>query len=360
MVAKMSNFRLVRLLFIADIIVLLFLFLSWSIASTSGGDVGLGWGVVFLACFIFISIPLFGLFILLLAINVSQAGLMDLRWLICYALLSLSGHLYLAYVSGFFDEWIAEFQQYQRSVAEPGQVKLEQALYRSPISNIDDVLDAIKQGADPNKEIAGNRMTFLVLAASRSDIPTIKALLDAGAAPNTRAVGHSFSKSPSPLDVAAFSEYGRNVEMVELLIAAGAEPSQSLLRLGACHRGDLKLYNLAYELAVIPQKDDQHQNCLHHVASNNQVEFLELILFDPHYNQVINSSILNSENYIGQFPLDIAAGKKHFQLALQLYRAGGKANKKWTIERLLDDPTPDPYLDELKRLILQESIAPSL
>lgn len=121
---------------------------------------------------------------------------------------------------------------------------MEQAVSRGPSSKIDDVLAALKDGANPNAGIFDNRLPYLVIAASRSDVPAIKALLDAGADPNLRAsIEYVSIRNPLPLDVVTFSEYNGVADSVELLLAAGADPSQSIMKIGACRRGDLSLYD---------------------------------------------------------------------------------------------------------------------
>jgi hypothetical protein len=98
---------------------------------------------------------------------------------------------------------------------------LEQAVSRGPTSKIDDVLAALADGANSDAGIADNRIPYLVIAAGRSDVPTIKALLDAGADPNLRAsMEYGAINNPVPLDVAIFREH---FEAAILIAKAGGK-----------------------------------------------------------------------------------------------------------------------------------------
>jgi ankyrin repeat protein len=247
--------------------------------------------------------------------------------------------------------------RFKRSIEEPAQVKLEQAISRGPSSKIDDVLDALKDGANPDAGIFDNRLPYLVIAASRSDVPAIKALLDAGADPNMRAtIDYEDIKNPLPLDVVTFSEYSGVAESVELLLAAGADPSQSIMKLGACRRGDLSLYNRIQNSDTSILFDAKDQNCLHHAAETNQVAFLNALLFDLAYKGEKIKEMLVMSNHIGRTPLDVAIAKKHFEAALLIAKAGGKANREGSIKDVMRNQVEDPVLEELKELILRDKI----
>jgi hypothetical protein len=83
-----------------------------------------------------------------------------------------------------------------------------------------------------------------VQVASYADVPTIQALLATGADPNKQT---SIDYSPrrkvainhaSPLDVVMFAEHGNVLKSIELLLAAGAKPQNTLMKLGVCRKGN--------------------------------------------------------------------------------------------------------------------------
>ena len=283
------------------------------------------------------------------------------KWVFIYLIVAVSGHLVIAADKGAFDDMHREAAEAKRAKEEPAQVKLELAVGRGPSSDINEVRSALANGADANAGIADNRLPFLVLAASRSDTPVIKALLDAGADPNRRAsfteYGVSFYvsvKNPLPLDVAVFSENNSMLESVKLLLAAGADPSQSIMKLGACRQGNMHLYDMARKLGASGSLDANDQTCLHHATATGQVELLETLLFDPAYETENVKELLTMSNHVGQYPLDVAIITKQFGAAQLIVKAGGIANKKWTIERALGNQANDPSMSELKKLLLRD------
>ncbi len=306
-IANRKYYKLLCWLALVDFVILLGLIVCCSLATSNSGDTSTALGFVFLMGFIFVSAPVLVTLISMILIGILQLGIEKLKWLLIYSVISFSGHLLLAYQSGFFDKWINGYQQDKRTKANPAQVKLKQALGSRPSSNINDVQDALAKGADPNAGLADNRLPFLVIAASHSDTPVIKALLDAGANPNKRAaIDYDFFKQPLPLDMVLFSKFKGVKESVKLLIAAGADPSQSLMKLGACWRGDLSLYDMAQNLGAPDLVDGKDQTCLHHAANKNQLALLEALLFDPAYAGENTIRMLKMSNHIGQYPLDVA------------------------------------------------------
>ncbi|MCP4274635.1 MAG: ankyrin repeat domain-containing protein [Gammaproteobacteria bacterium] len=100
--------------------------------------------------------------------------------------------------------------------------------------------------------------------------------------------------------------------------------------------------------------DVKGQTCLHHAADTNQSVFLKALLFDPAYKEEKNKEMLVMSNHIGQTPLDVAITRKHFEAAILLAKAGGKANKEGPLKDVLRNQADDPVLGELKELLLRD------
>lgn len=351
---KMSRFWQVAL---ADAFILVSLAVIYITATRLSGDTSTALGLVFMVGFIFISAPLLALTVAVGISHIQRVSLNRAKWVLFYVCLSITGHLVLAFYTGFFDKWIADYKQDAREKAFPALTQLQHAIARGPVSDIDAVREALAQGADPNSGSYGDpRIPLLVLAAGRSDAPAIKALLDAGADPNGRSpLTHSDLATPAPLDLVLFSTHGSPKQSMELLLAAGADASRSMLKLGACFIGDPSLYQQAASLGAQDQSDVHNNNCLHHAAAENRTELLEELI--PNTSQISSAirDMLAAPNHIGQYPLDVAASKEHFEAALQIARAGGTANKNWTIQRILQNPENTPELEELKALLVQRA-----
>ena len=126
------------------------------------------------------------------------------------------------------------------------------------------------------------------------------------------------------------------------------------MKLGACQRGDLSLYNRAESSSASVMFDVNEQTCLHHAAETNQVAFLRALLFDPAYKGEKTKEMLVMSNHISQTPLDVAITREHFEAAVLIVKAGGKANKEESLIKVMRNQADDPVLDELKNLILRE------
>ncbi|MCP3850837.1 MAG: hypothetical protein GY694_11465 [Gammaproteobacteria bacterium] len=350
-----KNFKFFWLSAIADAVVMIVLLIFWVVATSYSGDTSTAFGFVFLAGFIFVSLPLFCLIVAQLFIIFYQFTLQKIKWLIFYFALSFIGHLLLAYHGGFFDKAINEYQQYKLINKNPAQAKLQYAINLGPTSDIKKVISALAAGADPNKSFNQFPIPPLVLAASRADAPVISALLDAGANPNIRAsteFGLSFYikvKNPSPLDLVTFSEHNNISDSLKILLSSGADPSQTILKLGACRKGDIELYAWADKLKANGKVDARNNTCLHHAAETGQAVFLEKLLFNPSYQQEKESLIASNKS--SQYPLDVAIKKKHYKAAIIIVRAGGTANQKWTLTEIFKQQSNNPLIQELINLL---------
>ncbi len=356
----MKNKLIYKLTWLALAVSIISLALFIGVEETDG-DTSMAVWFILLLLLTFVSAPLHVIVLIgAIALLVKRDGNVY-KWVFLYLIVAISGHLVIAANKGAFDDVLRDAAQIKRAIDEPAQVKLEQAMRRGPSSNIKEVRSALANGADANAGISDNRIPFLVLAALRSDTPVIKALLDAGADPNRRAsfteYGVSFYvsvKNPLPLDVAVFSENNSMLESVKLLLAAGADPSQSIIKLGACRQGNMHLYDMAKELGASGLLDANNQTCLHHATATGQVELIETLLFDPSYEAENVKESLTMNNRFGQYPLDVAITAEQFGAAQLIVKAGGIANKKWTIERALGNQANDPSMYELKKLLLRD------
>jgi ankyrin repeat protein len=351
--------RIFRLTWLAFAVSLISLALFVGVIETSG-ETSLGFWFILFLLLLFVSAPVHAIVLIGSLIQLVQGNGRAFRWVYIYLIVAVSGHVAVAASQGAFEGIYNEIVQYKRSIDEPAQVKLEHAFRSGSVSNIRDVQDALAGGANPDAGILDNRIPFLVVAARTADTPVIKVLLDAGADPDLRAsteYGLGFQvalKNPLPLDVVAFSDSNSMLDSVELLLAAGADPSQSVMKLGACRRGDLPLYDLARAVGASGLLDAKDQTCLHHAAATNQVGLLNALLFDPAYDGENARALLLMSNHIGQYPLDTAIAGKHYEAALVIVKAGGGANKEWTVERALNDQSHAPFLDELQALLLRD------
>ena len=344
-------YRLTLVAFLVSIISLALLI----VGIQSNSNTSLTLWFILLHLLVYVSAPLHGIVLLGALIQLIKGNGSAFRWVYLYLIIAISGHLVVGYSQGAFEGQLIKIARFKRSIVEPAQLKLEQAISRGPSSKIEDVLAALADGANPNAGIFDNRLPYLVIAASRSDVPAIKALLDAGADPNMRAtIEYNSIKNPLPLDVVTFSEYKGVADSVELLIAAGADPSQSIMKIGACRRGDLSLYDRTKSSGARVLFDVKDQTCLHHAADTNQVAFLKALLFDPAYKGEKTKEMLVMSNHIGRTPLDVAIARKHFEAAILMAKAGGKANKEGPLKDVLRNQANDPVLNELKELLLSE------
>ncbi len=322
-------------------------------ALESKGETGLliFWFLLF-PLLVFVSAPVHGIVLVSSLGQLLRGEGSAYRWVYLYLIVAIGGHLIVAATHGAFDGIYREIVGFNRSLVEPNQVKIERAFRSGVVSNIQDVRDALAGGASPNGGIFDNRLPFLAVAASKADMQAIKALLDAGADPNKRAaIDYGDIHNPLPLDVLAFSESEDVSEGVSLLLAAGADPSQSIMKLGACKRGDLQLYDLAMNVGAGDLPDLKHQTCLHHAAATNHVELLAALLFDASYREENAKGSLVTSDSTGRYPLDIAIAKKQFEAALLIAKAGGRANKEWSVERVLQNQSNVPFLSELKTIL---------
>lgn len=67
-----------------------------------------------------------------------------------------------------------------------------------------------------------------------------------------------------------------------------------------------------------------------------------------------NSGHGSIHNHIGQTSLEVAIARKHFEVAIRILKAGGKANKQGPLKDALRNQADEPVLDELKDLIVRD------
>lgn len=352
MVEKPHNFWKLAAI---DVLVMLAWAAAWSAALATSSGSQIAYGFLALLIFLFVSAPAA---VVLLAYGITivlQFGIRKSKWVLSYSLLSLLLHLAIAYESGFFDSWIDEYQRSSYERQNPALANLRYAVGAGPRSNIDNVLEDLTNGADPDSSISRDEyIPLLVVAAARSDTLVVDALLSAGANPNlSSAINFQTLEKPSALDVLLFSEYEGIPESLELLLAAGANPENSMILVGACWLGDIALYRRAQFWHAKNKADLNGNACLHLAAKSNRREFLQTYISDS-TDEGSMVAELNSANNFGQYPLDVAITERHIEAALVIAAAGGVANQPARVKRYLDDNPDSSLAAELKALLATE------
>lgn len=329
---------------------------------SSSGDTGIAMWAIFLFSFFLVSVPLHMGLLVLALVQSFLTTKNSFNWLYGYLLITAIVFTVIAAKYGAFDDFFESTSKHPPLTS--AQVVMQQAFNSGPSADIAKVRQALAEGVDVNSGSHPRGLPYLVLAAKNADALTIQTLLDAGADPNKLAstqylLSHGVAiNHPSPLDLVMFAEHGDIRKSIELLLAAGAEPQNNMMKLGACRKGNLELFEYAISLTANRNIDDKvladanGKNCIHHAAELNQVGFLQKILFSEKNENI--QHLLFSANKNKQFPLDVALTKKHYAAAIEIVKAGGKANQKTRIKRVLENTSQDPVLTELKTFILQQ------
>lgn len=294
-----------------DAFVLVALAIDWAVARSSSGDTGIALGTVFMVGFIFVSLPLMSGVVLLAVLRSSERGWSASTWAIGYAVISLLGHIALAYSGGFFDKVIdqRDRDRYQRQ--NPELVELRRAIGPGPRSDISRVKRALDQGASPDASLnRGIMLPVLVVAGSRADLPLLQVLLSAGANPDARGEPAIASLAqPSALDVVAFSEFGDVQQSIDLLLRNGASVRGSALLDGSCWLGDIELYRRVKDLGGSHGTNLNDNNCLHLAAMAERLEFITELLNDAGLQEELRI-MLTQKNQYGLIPMDILMREK--------------------------------------------------
>ncbi|WP_101757234.1 hypothetical protein [Oceanicoccus sp. KOV_DT_Chl] len=116
----------------ADAIVLIVLSIVWLVGKSSSGDRSIALGAVFLAGFLFVSVPLFFIVFANAIVRTRRTALASSNWVITYVAVSLVVHLLLAVDAGFFDKWIGDYERYRIETLYPAQTKLRDAMNSGP------------------------------------------------------------------------------------------------------------------------------------------------------------------------------------------------------------------------------------
>ncbi len=350
-VFKMTWFAL--FLSVLSLILLLFVF-------ETKGDTGIALWFLFMVVVYLISLPVhFILLISVIILHFKGKG-SQLKWIRVYFIIAVVGHLIGAASIGAFDELIGQFEEYQRYQEEPYQVDLENGVMLGSNKQLQTVLDALANGANPNGHTKNSRIPLLIQAVQKADIPIINALLKAGANPNIRSpFNHTTSKSysidkPTSLEVASIDNDEKMMEIINILLKAGADPAGTSLIPSSCFHGKIKLYDLALEHKVTNYKDNKGRNCLHLAARTGQVETLKILLNNSNYSQMMIEKFLNATDDLENYPLDIAIKRKHYQAALTIAKAGGKSNNKHVRKYFLNLQSDNEIVLQLQNLLLME------
>lgn len=350
--------------FIAILVNIVCLITFFKMQNTSG-DTGIAMWAIFLFSFFLVSIPLHMGLLVLALVQTFISTKHSFKWLYAYLIITFVGFVAIAAKNDAFDDWFTP--SYEPPQLTSAEIIMQRTFNTGTSADIKQVQQALDQGLDANSGIRKGQVPYLVQAASYADAPTIQLLLQAGADPNKQT---SIQYSPrwrvsinnaSPLDVVMFSDFGNVLKSIELLLASGADPQNTLMKLGACRKGNMALFEYANKLtanAIAPDKglvDADGKNCIHHAAESNQVVFLQTLLFSEDYKTENLEQLLLNTNNFSQFPLDVALVEKHYGAAIEIVKAGGKANRKWSITQVLESTSQDPSLTELQALLLKQN-----
>ncbi len=347
---KIKGNNLARKTSIGSFCTWIVLLVIWLVASESSGDKAIALGFIFLLAFIFISVPLW-------LISSISALLERPRkpWLILLAIINTVGHLGLAHEAGFFDNLYTATENKIKEWKDPELTQLRLLIARGPVKDDRAVREALQNGADPNASYhEKSDLPLIHLAAAKADLLVIQALIDAGARVD-RVANTIFNRftNPKPIDLVLFASTGKPLESMNLLLANGALQSNSQLINGACYLGDLELVQRFKNDNKAVTTDDNGNSCLHIAVEKRHVKFITELLRIESNTEWLGQH-LNAHNQHGSSPFDLAASKRQYEIALQLFQAGGRANRTWTYERILAAENSDeygPHLASLKRLV---------
>ena len=350
-----------RLTFCAFVVSLICLFVFNKVISSSG-DTGIAMWAIFIFTFTLVSAPLHGFLFVLTLIQSFRGFVKSLRWVYLYILVTVSGHLAIAAKHGAFTSSSVEVVQ-----LTPTQKLMRSAFSRGTTADITKLRQAISQGVDVNSGDYNGFVPYLVKAASYADVAAIQLLLNAGADPNKPSQLEYMPRmnvsinNASPLDVVMFADHGDILKSIEVLLNAGASPENTLLKLGACRKGDLSLFEYANSLGAKTLQeatelvDANGKNCLHHAAEANQAAFLQALLFEPKYKEENAQHLLEIANEYSKFPLDLALILKNYESALVIIKAGGKTNQTWSQKEILENIPTSSLQSEIKALLLEDT-----
>ena len=328
------------------------------------GDAGIALWAGFMFSFVLVSMPLHGLLVLLVVVQFFIGSLKPIRWLCIYLLVSALGHSIVAYRYGAFDQHIQDAATPSKS---PAKLLIEKAFSTGKQIDIAQLKLALSQGANANDGFYQGKIPYVVQAASKADAKALKVLLEGGADPNIRSqiefspVYKVSIEGAKALDVVAFSSYGDIKQSTQILLDAGANPRGTLLALGACRKGDMALYQWVNELGAnqsIPTlvTDAHFKTCLHHAAEKNRAAFIDALFSAENADKAGLTQQLSAITKNKQSPLDLAISSKSYAAAIALVNAGGKANQTWTLQRVLDNPTPTAQMQKLAEVIRAKGI----
>lgn len=338
---------------VLSLIILLFVF-------ETKGDTGIALWLLFMIVVFLISLPLhFILLISVIILHFKGKG-SQLKWIRIYFIIAVVGHLIGGASIGAFDEVIGQYEEYKRYQEEPYQVDLENGVMLGSNTQLQTVLDALANGANPNGHTKNTRIPLIIQAVQKADIPIINALIKAGANPNIRSpIIHTTSPSysidkPTSLDIASLYNDEKMMEIINILLKAGADPAGTSLMLSACFHGKIQLYNLVVEHETTKYKDNKGRNCLHLAARTGQVEMANFLLNISVHSQLMIEKFLNTADDKNDYPLDIAILRKYYKTALTIAKAGGKSNNKRTKKYFINLQSDNEIVLQLQNILHEE------
>ena len=353
--------RVYKLTFIALAVSLLTLFAFIGAIEGGNSESKTAFMLIFMILLFFLSLPLHLYLTISTLLYRKKYDNNPFRWIYFYLVITISCHVAVAGSMGAFSETTEEINRFIRTIDNPAQVKLENMLKRFN-ANVDDVQDALNEGANPNGYISYKsknhelKMPFLIQAVANRDFPATKALINAGANPNVHSpIKHESGvlvlEKPHVLDISLLNDDSESQKITELLLTAGSETTQSIMKLTACRRGDIALYQRATKLGINQTTGNNNYTCLHLAASTNRAAFIEKLYSSMDSNKEDLNQMLSVRNMLEQFPLDVALYMKNYQAALQIAKIGGTANTPKNIEYALKEKTQEPHLLELQKIL---------
>lgn len=352
------NVKIINWLTLIALLLSLFCFFIFVYGVNQSGDTAIAMWAIFVFSFALLSAPLHGFLLLLACSQFFLASRSGFKWLNLYLSISVLAHALVGYQYGAFDDVIDPPVS-----LTPAEISLQRAFNRHPI-DISALESAISEGLDVNSGLMQGWVPYLVQASSMADVAAIQELLKAGANPNQATKGEYSPRfrvsinQAKPLDVLMFADNGDIHKSLTLLLDAGAKPEFSLMRLGACRKGDIGLWQKAVALGAQEQTDAGQKTCLHHAVEMDRTEFIHQLFSLINGNQTTLFSQLQSVSKNNQTPLDLAIGLKHYQAAIALVKRGGVVNQKWMITRLMEDTTQQTELVNLQALLKEKGMTP--
>lgn len=166
-----------------------------------------------------------------------------------------------------------------------------------------------------------NWTELLFEAVEIDDVELVQELLAHGADVQAKVDGYDILSAA----VLAPHKQNTNIEMIKLLLRAGANPNQSsengrTALYWAVYGNENELVRLLLNSGAIEAQHEDGYTSLHASAESGNQEIVELLLGAG------GKSALNKFNELSRTPLMLAVEKEHFEIARKLIEAGADVN----------------------------------